>query len=469
MFAVLAFVAVLALPASAGAYVYWGNEATNSIGRAALDGSGANQAFVAGASQPTGIATDGSHVYWANQETDTISRANLDGSDRIPNFITGAKNPQGVAVDGDHIYWVNAETNAIGRANLNGTSVSQTFITTGLSNGRGLAVDGAHIYWANFSASSSIGRANLDGGGVNQNFIIGTSFPWGVAVDGSHVYWANEQNDTIGRANLNGSGVSQSFITGAADKIFGLAVDGSHIYWANYDSDSIGRANLDGSGATRDFIPGASNPDYLTVDALPYVSTVTLACDPAQLTLPGSASCTATVSAAVGVPGGTVSFASSGAGSFGSGASCALAANGATQAACQVAFTPSAIGTQTISASYAGELSHAAGAATAQLTAKPSNAFQVGKPKLNPKNGTASLTATVPGPGKLALKGGGVKKLGKAAKRAGKVKLVVKPAGKSIAALQDKGKAKVTVKVTFTPNGGDPRTRSIRLTLKLAG
>jgi virginiamycin B lyase len=54
----------LALPASAGALVYWANYTGGTIGRANLDGSGiADQSFIAGAEQPRGVAVDGQHVY----------------------------------------------------------------------------------------------------------------------------------------------------------------------------------------------------------------------------------------------------------------------------------------------------------------------------------------------------------------------------------------------------------------------
>jgi hypothetical protein len=50
--------ATLALAARADAFVYWANFGTGTIGRADLDGSGANQAFITGASSPLGVAVD---------------------------------------------------------------------------------------------------------------------------------------------------------------------------------------------------------------------------------------------------------------------------------------------------------------------------------------------------------------------------------------------------------------------------
>jgi hypothetical protein len=93
------------------------------------------------------------------------------------------------------------------------------------------------------------------------------------------------------------------------------------------------------------------------------------------------------------------------------------------------------------------------------VTAKPSGAFKFAKLKLNKAAGTATLTVSVPGPGRLALSGEGI--VGRAQNvAAGQVKLVVAPAGALRRRLRKAGAAKVTAKVTFTPVGGAPRSRS---------
>jgi hypothetical protein len=79
-------------------HVYWANNSTGTIGRADLDGTGANQSFIGGASGPSGVAVDAGHVYWANLAAGTIGRANLDGTGASQSFIGGASSPFGVAV-----------------------------------------------------------------------------------------------------------------------------------------------------------------------------------------------------------------------------------------------------------------------------------------------------------------------------------------------------------------------------------
>ncbi len=81
-------------------HVYWTNGSTGTIGRANLDGTGANQSFITGAG-PFGVAVDADHVYWTNFTTGSIGLANLDGTGANQSLLTGATVPFGVAVDSD--------------------------------------------------------------------------------------------------------------------------------------------------------------------------------------------------------------------------------------------------------------------------------------------------------------------------------------------------------------------------------
>ena len=429
----------LALPASAGAYVYWENYDLahgTTIGRATLDGTVANESFIA-TTDSIGVAVDGQHIYWANTQAGTIGRASLDGTGVNPFFVTGAIDPLGVAVDGQHIYWTNQGTESgVGRANLDGSAVDNHFITGG-SNPGSVAVDGQHIYWSNPSA---IGRANLDGTSPDQSFIslTGVIGPNEVAVDGRHIYWTSSDPGLIGRANLDGSVVDGSFIrTGDAGPL-GVAVDGQHIYWANPLASTIGRANLDGSSPNPSFIIGPRALG-LAVDALPYATTTSVACSPLTLTLPAATSCTATVTdlGAPRAPTGTVAFSSTGAGAFGPPASCSLVATTGAQSQCQLTFLPSGAGSDTITGTYSGDVVDAASSGTASFTvlappssavpplARPSNLFALSGAKLNRRNGSATLIATVPGAGTLLLTGPGIKQSRRFVSHAGTVKLAI--------------------------------------------
>jgi Tol biopolymer transport system component len=96
------------------------------------------------------------------------------------------------------------------------------------------------------------------------------------------------------------------------------------------------------------------------------------------------------------------------------------------------------------------------------------NDFTFGKVKKNAKKGTAKLTVNVPGAGDLELaQSKKVKGADKRAPSEGSVKLPVKPKGKAKQKLADKGKAKVKAEVTYTPDGGEPITKSKPVKLKL--
>ncbi len=198
------------------------------------------------------------------------------------------------------------------------------------------------------------------------------------------------------------------------------------------------------------------------------------------MTLAAATSCMATVSnlGALSASTGTVAFTSTGPGSFGPPASCSLVATGGDQSACQLTFTPSLAGADTITAEYLGDVMHAASSGTASLpvlappslfvppSAKPSNAFALSRPKLNKRTGSAILTATIPGAGTLLLTGHGIRRLTRFVSGPGTVKLTIKGQPITQRRLGRTGRATITVKVTYAPSGGDPNTRSRKLTLR---
>ena len=91
----------------------------------------------------SGVAVDAQHIYWTDGTS--IGRANLDGSGADPGFIAGAGSAFGVAVDSAHIYWTNFGAGSgaggtIGRAGLDGSGAQNSFIAS-LHGPTGLAVD----------------------------------------------------------------------------------------------------------------------------------------------------------------------------------------------------------------------------------------------------------------------------------------------------------------------------------------
>jgi hypothetical protein len=98
--------------------------------------------------------------------------------------------------------------------------------------------------------------------------------------------------------------------------------------------------------------------------------------------------------------------------------------------------------------------------------APPSNDFSLGKVTKNKRGGTAKLKVNVPGPGGVELaKTNNVKGASRRADAGGSVTLRVRSRGKARRKLDEKGKVRVAVKVTFSPDGGDPAIKRARLKL----
>jgi hypothetical protein len=75
------------------------------------------------------------------------------------------------------------------------------------------------------------------------------------------------------------------------------------------------------------------------------------------------------------------------------------------------------------------------------------------------------LPVTVPGAGTLSLSGRGVAGQ-QASTSASTVKLRVKGKGKKRERLNQTGKVKLNLAITYSPAGGEPSTRSIKVKLK---
>jgi hypothetical protein len=99
-------------------------------------------------------------------------------------------------------------------------------------------------------------------------------------------------------------------------------------------------------------------------------------------------------------------------------------------------------------------------------TPVPASKFRFGKLKLNPKQGTATLSVALPGAGSVSLGGKGIKPVSARVAKAMAAKLTVRLTGKAKTALLKAGKATVLVKVTFTPRGGAPDSQARKLRLR---
>jgi ABC-type phosphate transport system substrate-binding protein len=105
----------------------------------------------------------------------------------------------------------------------------------------------------------------------------------------------------------------------------------------------------------------------------------------------------------------------------------------------------------------------------------PSNQFTLTRKSISSKTGGATISVKLPGAGKLDVLGQakvGKKKItvGHVALNAGSAgtfSVTLKPSAAAKKVLNKEGKLKVTLKLTFTPNGGTANTSTSSLTLKL--
>ena len=154
------------------------------------------------------IALDvaGGKMYWTNGITDSIFRANLDGSNAEEVLKLFVGRPLDIALDvmGGKMYWTQWDGNAsISRANLDGTNI-ELLINPGDRRSIALDVAGGKMYWTD--GFDGIGMANLDGSNI-KNFETPDFTSGGITLDLSNrtMYWIDSEGYSIRRGNLDGS------------------------------------------------------------------------------------------------------------------------------------------------------------------------------------------------------------------------------------------------------------------------
>jgi virginiamycin B lyase len=111
------------------AHVYWTDlKRTDSIGRADLNGKDVISGFIEDEGA-CGVAVDREHVFWSTLD-DSIGRANLDGSEANEALVSGLDRTCGVASDGSRVYWVEQGSGAgqISSATIGGSDIHQNLV-----------------------------------------------------------------------------------------------------------------------------------------------------------------------------------------------------------------------------------------------------------------------------------------------------------------------------------------------------
>lgn len=505
-------IGLTASPARAADTIYWANYGGGKIGLAALDGSGGGDLETSEATppaSPAGVAIDAAagRIYWADGNG-PISFANLNGSGGGGDLsTTGAvtSGVRGLAIDpaAGRLYWVNQgapAVEAIAYANLNGSGggyLSSEGATPPASP-TGLAIDPVanRIYWADQGAGKQVSFASLDGsggGGDLDTTGANLSDPTGLAIDpGSGRLYVTDFGGRISFISLDDSGGGElSLAPFAPGNAFGLAIDpgAGKVYWADFAPEgAIDRAALaGGEGETLD-TSGASGGGSSEGFLYPALLEKPVGAGPP--TIGGGSTVGATLSCTQGNWAGDLlgsylyrvprSFAyqwSRDGTDIGGATSSTLGATSAGAYRCRVMATNDAGSTSQTSdplmVTSPPQAPRPNGPPPpAPRPAAPSNRFTVGKARLNKKTGTASLSVSIPGPGRLSDSLGGPPSRGNARASAvqfvgaaGTVRLAISATGKSKRTLKRQGRVKLTVNITFTPNGGTPASKARQLTL----
>jgi hypothetical protein len=451
--------------------VYWINHGADLISHALVpEGGGADLPVGAPfVDNPDGLALDpaAGRIYWLNSGGGgSIGYWNFDGSGAglLPSPGATFANPAGIAIDPQarRVYWGNPGNGTIGYASLDGGADGTLATGTATAEPNGLAIDPARglIYWTNFGADRiSYARLDGSGGGDVDTGAAPIDRPEGIAINPAtgQLFWTNREGNSIGYADPNGGGGGRFMPTIGMSHPLGIAfaIHYGGMFWANEGFNSIEYSN----GAAG----GNVQPEGATLERPAWPAIVA---NPGPLTLPvisGSSKPGSTLTCANGewfpdlpgsflfqapepqrfsyewerderpVPGATAST---------------LRADEVGRYKCRV---------------YAWNAAGRGDAPSRLL--RVSASLKLGRVRLHPASGTATLSAGVTGTGPLVVTGKGLARV-KVKRAKGTVRLRIRAVGRWLRALERVGHLKVRARVAFTPAGGRALRAGKRILLR---
>jgi sugar lactone lactonase YvrE len=208
-------------------------------------------------SDPATLASVPFLMYVANQYNGNVAEATGTGVENL--FTSGFSNPEGLALDGGgNLYVANQGNGTVSKVTPAGVA---TTIASGLSEPQGLAFDGSgNLYVANYGNGVV---SEITPAGVVSIFASGFNEPTGLAFDGNgNLYVANYGNGKVSEVTPAG-GVTP--FASAFNNPISLAFDGGgNLYVADYGNGTI--FEVAPGGGVSIIAGGFSNPRGLAFD-----------------------------------------------------------------------------------------------------------------------------------------------------------------------------------------------------------
>ena len=244
--------------------------------------------------------------------------------------------------------------------------------------------------------------------------------PQGVTVtpDGKSAYVTNVSiNDhTISQYDVNPSTGALSPKTpatvtaGKSPVDVAVTSDGQSAYVVNINDDTLSQYDINPltgvlSPKTPATVATGADPTGIAVDPLPvaHPTSTSVDCSPSTVVAGQPTTCTATTTdtdaGIKSAPTGTISFSSSGPGSFSNGGTCPLTPTGPDTASCQVTYTPEStpvtpVRSDTITATYSGDGTHASSQGSTTVKVLSITLLAHGSFVIGDQNATIGSTVT---------------------------------------------------------------------------
>lgn len=265
-----AAITLLASGVSRAATVYWTDGTSNTLSRINSDGTDPTL-LSASLNNARSLATDGTHLYYGNNGTNQIIRAALDGSGATPLL---SATPSAMLVTPANIYYT-TWTGGVFRSNKDGTAITN-LVTGGIAGGNssgyfGIAVTPVNVFFSNY-LDGKVYRSGLDGSGVTT-LVTGITNPSGLAVSDTHLFiGASDNSAVITRTDLTGANATTF---GTPGNYYQLSIVDQTLYYSTAQN-TLGKIGLDGSGQAALYTSGVQVMGVAAI-AVPEPATFALA------------------------------------------------------------------------------------------------------------------------------------------------------------------------------------------------